>query len=76
MKTKAMFTVGILTRRVLDVQGRPFGPPTGFLEECCEAAATLGLRAVVFDAADVDAAQETVSPATVVDGRWVECGPE
>ena len=76
MKTKAMFTVGILTRRAPDVQGRPFGPPTGFLEECCEAAATLGLRAVVFDAADVDAAQETVSPATVVDDRWVECGPE
>ncbi|MDE2726601.1 MAG: YheC/YheD family protein [Gemmatimonadota bacterium] len=76
MKTKAMFTVGILTRRAPDVQGRPFGPPTGFLEECCEAAATLGLRAVVFDAADVDAAQETVSPATVVDGRWVECGLE
>ncbi|MDD9948332.1 MAG: YheC/YheD family protein [candidate division Zixibacteria bacterium] len=76
MKTKAMFTVGILTRRPPDEQGRPFGPPTGFFEECCEAAATLDLRAVVFDAADVDAAQGTVSPATVVDGRWVECGPE
>lgn len=76
MKTKAKFTVGILTRRAPDEQGRPFGPPTGFFEECCEAAAALDLRAVVFDAADVDAAQGTVSVATVVDGRWVESGPE
>ena len=76
MKTKARFTVGIFTRRVPDEQDRPFGPPTGFFEECCEAAAALDLRAVVFDAVDVDDAQGTVSPATVVDGRWVECGPE
>lgn len=76
MKPMAMFTVGILTRRPPDEQGRPFGPPTGYFEECCEAAAALDLRAVVFDAADVDAAQGTVSPATVVDGRWVECGRE
>ncbi len=69
-------TVGILTRRAPDEQGRPFGPPTGFFEECCEAAAALDLRTVAFDAADVDEAQGTVSPATVVDGRWVECGPE
>lgn len=74
--TPATATVGILTRRAPDEQGRPFGPPTGFFEECCEAAATLDLRAVVFDAADVDSAQGTVSPATVVDGRWVECVPE
>lgn len=74
--TPAMFTVGILTRRAPDEQGRPFGPPTGFFEECCEAAATLDLRAVVFDAADVDASEGTVSAATVVDGRWVECGRE
>lgn len=76
MKTMAPTTVGILTRRAPDDQGRPFGPPTGFFEECCEAAAALDLRAVVFDAVDVDAAQETVSAATVVDGRWVECGHE
>ncbi|MDE2845709.1 MAG: YheC/YheD family protein [Gemmatimonadota bacterium] len=76
MKTKAMVTVGILTCRAPDEQGRPFGPPTGFFEECCEAAAALDMRAVVFDATDVNAAQGTVSPATVVDGRWVECGPE
>ncbi|MXX03623.1 MAG: hypothetical protein F4X08_12795 [Gemmatimonadetes bacterium] len=76
MKTKAMVTVGILTCRAPDEQGRPFGPPTGFFEECCEAAAALDLRAVVFDATDVDAAQGTVSPATVEEGRWVECGPE
>lgn len=76
MKTKTKHTVGILTRRAPDEQGRPFGLPTGFFEECCEAAAALDLRAVVFDAADVDAAQETVSAATVLDGRWIECGPE
>ena len=74
--TPATYTVGILTRRAPDELGRPFGPPTGFFEECCESAAALGLRAVVFDAADVDAAQGTVAPATVVDGRWVECGRE
>lgn len=76
MKTKAMFTVGILTRRAPDEQGRPFGPPTGFFEECCEAAAALDLRATVFDAADVDPAEGTVSAATVLDGRWIECDPE
>lgn len=76
MKTKAKRTVGILTRRAPDEQGRPFGPPTGFFEECCEAAAALDLRAVVFEAADVDDAQGTVSPTTVVGGRWVECGSE
>lgn len=74
--TPPMATVGILTRRVPDEQGRSFGPPTGFFEECCEAAAALDLRVVVFDADDVDSAQGSVSPATVVDGRWVECGPE
>ncbi len=74
--TSAPSTVGILTRRAPDELGRPFGPPTGYFEECCEAAAALDLRAVVFDAADVDAAQGTVSAATVVDGRWVEHGRE
>ena len=72
----AMETVGILTRRAPDGQGRPFGPPTGFFEECCQAAAALDLRTVVFDAADVDSREGTVEPATVVDGRWVECGRE
>ncbi len=78
MATEAVtpITVGILTRRAPDEQGRPFGPPTGFFEECCEAAAALDLRAVVFEASDVDTAEETVSAATVVDGRWVECGRE
>ncbi len=71
-----MQTVGILTRRAPDEQGRPFGPPTGFFEECCKAAAALDLRTVVFDAADVDSGEGTVAPATVVDGRWVECGRE
>ncbi len=71
-----MQTVGILTRRRPDEQGRPFGPPTGFFEECCQAAAALDLRTVVFDAADVDSGEESVAPATVVDGRWVECGRE
>lgn len=75
-RRSSQVTVGILTRRAPDEQGRPFGPPTGFFEECCEAAAALDLRTVVFDAADVDDTQGTVSPATVVDGRWVECGPE
>ena len=68
--------MGILTRRAPDDQGRPFGPPTGFFEECCEAATALDLRAVVFDAADVDGTEGTVSGATVMDGRWVECGRE
>ena len=69
-------TVGILSRRVPDEAGRPFGPPTGFFAECCQAAAKLDLRAVVFDALDVDPAQGTVKPATVEDGRWVECDRE
>ncbi len=72
----AVATVGILSRRAPDEAGRPFGPPTGFFAECCQAAAKLGLRAVVFDATDVDPGQGTVKPATVVDGRWVECGRE
>ena len=71
-----MQTVGILTRRAPDEQGRPFGRPTGFFEECCQAAAALDLRTVVFDASDVDSGEATVAPATVVDGRWVECGRE
>ena len=75
-RSPAMETVGILTRRAPDEQGRPFGPPTGFFEECCQAAAALGLRPVVFDAADVDSRDGTVAPATVVDGRWVECARE
>ncbi len=69
-------TVGILSRRAPDETGRPFGPPTGFFAECCQAAEKLDLRAVVFDAMDVDPGQGTVKPATVVDGRWVECGRE
>lgn len=69
-------TVGILTRRAPDEQGRPFGPPTGFFEECCQAAAALDLHTVVFDAADVDSREGTVKPATVVDGQWVECRRE
>lgn len=69
-------TVGILSRRAPDEASRPFGPPTGFFAECCQAAAKLGLRAVVFDAMDVDPGQGTVKPATVVDGRWVECARE
>ena len=86
MKTKAtpntpnrkpvMTTVGILSRRSPNEAGRPFGPPTGFFVECCQAAAKLDLRAVVFDALDVDSGQGTIKPATVVDGRWVECGLE
>jgi len=75
-RSPAVETVGILTRRAPDERGRPFGPPTGFFEECCQAAAALDLRTVVFDAADVDAREGTVEPATVVDGRWVECGRE
>ncbi len=69
-------TVGILSRRAPGELGRPFGPPTGFFEECCQAASALDLRAIVFDAADVDPSEKTVRPATVVDGRWVECGRE
>ncbi|MCY3771165.1 MAG: YheC/YheD family protein [Gemmatimonadetes bacterium] len=76
IRKPAMETVGILTRRAPDERGRPFGPPTGFFEECCQAAAELNLRTVVFDAADVDSGEGTVEPATVVDGRWVECGRE
>lgn len=87
MKTKAnsskrqkrssdMATVGILSHRAPADHGRLFGSPTGFLKECCQAAAKLDMRAVVFDAVDVDPDQKTVTPATVVDGRWVECGPE
>lgn len=72
----AVATVGILSRRAPDEAGRPFGPPTGFFAECCQAAAKLEMRAVVFDALDVDPGQGTVKPATVVDGRWVECGRE
>ncbi len=71
-----METVGILTRRAPDERGRPFGPPTGFFEECCHAASKLNLRAIVFEAADLDAGSETVASATVVDGRWVERGCE
>lgn len=75
-RSPAMETVGILIRRAPDGQGRPFGPPTGFFEECCQAAEALGLRAVVFDAADVDSREGTVAPATVEGGRWVECARE
>lgn len=72
----AAATVGILSRRAHDEPGRPFGPPTGFFEECCQAAAALDLRVVAFDAADVDPGRGTVEPATVMDGRWFECGRE
>ena len=71
-----MATVGILSHRAPDDQGRPFGPPTGFLMECCQTAEKLDMRAVVFDAVDVDSDRGVVTPATVVDGRWIECGPE
>ena len=71
-----MTTVGILSRRAPDGAGRPFGPPTGFFVECCQAAAKLDLRAVIFDALDVDPGQGTIKPATVVGGKWVECDRE
>jgi len=69
-------TVGILSRRVPDEQGRPFGPPTGFFEECCLAAAAMDLRAVVFDGDDIDPDRRTIAAVTAEDGRWVACGPE
>lgn len=68
--------MGILSQRSHKEYGRPFGPPTIFFEECCQAAADLGIRAVIFEAADVDFDQSSVSSATIVDGRWVECEKE
>lgn len=67
-------TAGILSRRTPDDPDRLFGPPTGFFEECSQAAASLGLRVVVFDAADVSS--NAVTPAAFTDGRWRECGSE
>ncbi len=75
-RSSVMATVGILSHRAFNDTARPFGPATGFLAECCQAAAKLDMRAVAFDAVNVDPDQEAVTPATVVDGRWVECGSE
>ena len=69
-------TVGILSRRVPHDPFRLFGPPTGYLEECCQAAVSIGMRVVVFDAADVDPVQKTIRPATAVDGGWSDGNPE
>ena len=69
-------TVGILSRRTPDDSDRLFGPPTGFFEECCLAAESLGVRVVVFDADDIHLETDTVTPATLINSRWHECGPE
>jgi hypothetical protein len=70
----ALATVGILTRRRPEDPARRFGPPTRFFEECCSAARLLGLRIVVFDAADVHPEEAAMTPATALDGGWQECG--
>lgn len=71
---QSVATIGLLTRRIPDNLERPFGPPTGFYQECCDAAAALGLLVVVFDATDLDEKSKTLTPATWMDARWQECG--
>ena len=65
-------TVGILSRRTPNDPSRLFGLPTSYFSECAEAADSLGIRAVVFEADDVDPVNDTVTAATWNEGRWHE----
>lgn len=73
--SRSAATIGLLTRRYRDSPDRPFGPPTGFYQECSDAAAALGLLLIVFEAADIDERSETLMPSTWMNGRWQEGGP-
>ncbi|MEE2708111.1 MAG: YheC/YheD family protein [Gemmatimonadota bacterium] len=65
-------TVGILSRRTPGDPNRLFGLPTSYFAECTEAAESVGMRAVVFEADDVDPLNDTVTAAAWSDGRWHE----
>lgn len=69
------FTVGILSRRTPVDPDRLFGSPTTFFSECCLAAEHLGLRAVVFEAEDLDPHSDIVRAAAFSDGQWCERKP-